>query len=147
MVSDKIKQFLNSWKDGVIEIGKVFIDGGDYKKSAEEFLSAHYAFDDEKVLFKPTFTKEVMFRNNKNHAMSYFVKGSIEEDNGFALKPWRSIDLVELNSIEKESLIIVMGALNFIPFNQNDATLVAFTFLVEDFEGDLKIRLHHSSPI
>ncbi len=75
MVSDKIRQFLNSWKNGVIEIGKVYTDGGDYKKCAENFLSAHYTFDIEDVLFKPTFTKEVIFRNKKDDALSYFVKG------------------------------------------------------------------------
>ena len=58
MVSDKIRQFLNSWKNGVIEIGKVYVDGGDYKKCAENFLSTHYAFDIEEVLFKPTLQKK-----------------------------------------------------------------------------------------
>ena len=70
MASDNIRQFLNSWKNGVIEIGKVFVDGGDYKKSAENFLSAHYAFDIEEVLFKPTFTKEVIFRHKKDDVFS-----------------------------------------------------------------------------
>ncbi|MDC2994301.1 hypothetical protein OA259_02185 [SAR86 cluster bacterium] len=70
MVSDNIRQFLNSWKNGVIEIGKVFVDDGDYKKCAENFLSTHYAFDIEEVLFKPTFTKEVIFRHKKDDAFS-----------------------------------------------------------------------------
>lgn len=147
MASDKIKQFLYSWKDGVIEIGKVFLEGGDYKKCAENFLSNHYAFDDEQVLFKPTFTKEVIFRNNKDHALSYFIQGSIEEDKGFALKPWGSIDLVELNSIEDKSLLVAMGTLNFKPVNQDDTTLVAFTFLLIEVDGSLKIKTHHSSPV
>ena len=42
---EKIADFLNSWREGVIEIGKVFLDGGDYQNCAEEFLSKHYAFD------------------------------------------------------------------------------------------------------
>tara|TARA_B100001057_G_scaffold265755_1_gene265939 strand:+ start:612 stop:1055 length:444 start_codon:yes stop_codon:yes gene_type:complete len=147
MTSEKIKQFLNSWKDGVIEIGKVFFDGGDYKKCAENFLSVHYAFDNEEVLFKPTFTKEVIFRNKKDDALSYFVRGSIDEDNGFALKPWESIDLVELNSIEEDSLTVAMGTFNFKPVNQDVITLVAFTFLLIKDEGFLKIKVHHSSPV
>ena len=32
MVSNKVQQFLNSWKEGVIAIGKVYVNGGDYKK-------------------------------------------------------------------------------------------------------------------
>ena len=147
MVSDKIRQFLNSWKNGVIEIGKVYVDGGDYIKCAENFLSAHYAFDIEDVLFKPTFTKEVIFRNNKDDALSYFVKGSIEEDNGFALKPWERIDLVEVNSIVEDSLTIAMGAFNFKPVNQDVITLVAFTFLLIEDKNSFKIKVHHSSPV
>ena len=147
MVSDNIKQFLNSWKNGVIEIGKVFVDGGDYKKCAEKFLSTHYAFDTEEVLFKPTFTKEVIFRHKKDDALSYFVKGDIEEDNGFALKPWESIDLEEVNSIEDESLTIAMGTFNFKPVDQDATTLVAFTFLLIKDKDSLKIKVHHSSPV
>jgi len=147
MASEKVKQFLSSWKDGVIEIGKVFVDGGDYKKCAEDFLRSHYAFDIEEVLFKPTFTKDVIFRNKKDDALSYFVRGGIDEDNGFALKPWESIDLVELNSIEEDSLTVAMGTFNFKPVNQDVITLVAFTFLLIKDEGSLKIKVHHSSPV
>ena len=147
MVSDKIKQFLNSWKDGVIEIGKVFVDGGDYKQSAENFLNAHYAFDIEEVLFKPTFTKQVIFRNKKDDALSYFVKGRISEDSGFALKPWESIELIEINAIEEDTLTVAMGAFKFKPANQDKITLVAFTFLLVEDKDSLKIKVHHSSPI
>ena len=45
----EIKNFLNSWKDGVIEIGRIYLDKGDYVKQADKFLSHHYAFDTEKV--------------------------------------------------------------------------------------------------
>ena len=35
----EIKNFLNSWKDGVIEIGRIYLDKGDYVKQADKFLS------------------------------------------------------------------------------------------------------------
>ena len=146
-MTSKVELFLDSWKESVIEIGKIYLDGGDYKKCAENFLSTHYAFDIEDVLFKPTFTKEVIFRNNKDDALSYFVKGGIEEDNGFALKPWESIDLVEVNSIKEDSLTIAMGAFNFKPVNQDETTLVAFTFLLIEDGSSFKIKVHHSSPV
>ena len=146
-MTSKVELFLDSWKESVIEIGKIYLDGGDYKKCAENFLSTHYAFDIEDVLFKPTFTKEVIFRNNKDDALSYFVKGGIEEDNGFALKPWESIDLVEVNSIKEDSLTIAMGAFNFKPVNQDEITLVAFTFLLIKDKDSFKIKVHHSSPV
>ena len=147
MSSDQIKNFLNSWKDGVIEIGRVYLEGGDYQKCAEKFLSSHYAFDHEEVLFKPTFTREVIFRNSKDSALSYFIKGDVAEDNGFALKPWEDIKLEELNTIEENNLMVAMGILSFKPVDIDEITMVAFTFLVVIVDESLKIKVHHSSPI
>jgi len=147
MSSDQIKNFLNSWKDGVIEIGRVYLEGGDYEKCAEKFLSSHYAFDQEEVLFKPTFTREVIFRNSKDSALSYFIKGDVAEDNGFALKPWEDIKLEELNTIEENNLMVAMGILSFKPVDIDEFTMVAFTFLLVIVDESLKIKVHHSSPI
>ena len=147
MSSNQIEHFLNSWKDGVIEIGRIHLEGGDYEKSAELFVSTHYAFDSEEVLFKPTFTKEVIFRNSKDLALSYFIGGEVAEDKGFALKPWEGIRLEELNIIEQDNLMVAMGTLNFKPLNLKENTLIAFTFLLIDTDGSLKIKVHHSSPI
>ena len=147
MSSDQIKNFLNSWKDGVIEIGRVYLEGGDYQKCAEKFLSSHYAFDHEEVLFKPTFTREVIFRNSKDSALSYFIKGDVAEDNGFALRPWEDIKLEELNTIEENNLMVAMGILSFKPVDIDEITMVAFTFLVVIVDESLKIKVHHSSPI
>lgn len=147
MSSDQIKNFLNSWKDGVIEIGRVYLEGGDYEKCAEKFLSSHYAFDHEEVLFKPTFTREVIFRNSKDSALSYFIKGDVAEDNGFALKPWEDIKLEELNTIEENNLMVAMGILSFKPVDIDEFTMVAFTFLLVIVDESLKIKVHHSSPI
>ena len=147
MSSDQIKNFLNSWKDGVIEIGRVYLEGGDYEKCAEKFLSSHYAFDQEEVLFKPTFTREVIFRNSKDSALSYFIKGDVAEDNGFALRPWEDIKLEELNTIEENNLMVAMGILSFKPVDIDEFTMVAFTFLLVIVDESLKIKVHHSSPI
>ena len=113
--SNKINDFLNSWKDGIIRIGKVYLENGDYKQSAEKFIETHYAFDSESVLFKPTFTKEVIFRNSKDKALSYFIGGNIDEDHGFALKPWEKILIDELNILEENELIISMGIFKLKP--------------------------------
>ena len=147
MSSNQIEHFLNSWKDGVIEIGRIHLEGGDYEKSAELFVSTHYAFDSEEVLFKPTFTKEVIFRNSKDLALSYFIGGEVAEDKGFALKPWEEIRLEELNIIEQDNIMVAMGTLNFKPLNLKENTLIAFTFLLIETDGSLKIKVHHSSPI
>ena len=147
MSSNQIEHFLNSWKDGVIEIGRIHLEEGDYEKSAELFVSTHYAFDSEEVLFKPTFTKEVIFRNSKDLALSYFIGGEVAEDKGFALKPWEEIRLEDLNIIEQDNLMVAMGTLNFKPLNLKENTLIAFTFLLIETDGSLKIKVHHSSPI
>ena len=144
---EKVKTFLHSWREGVIGIGKVFTANGDYQSSAEEFLSKHYAFDIEEVLFKPTFTKEVIFRNTKDLALSYFVKGDIQEDNGFALKPWEKIELDELTILEEKSYLVAMGTFKFKPVNSEKVTLVAFTFCFVGVKDSLKIKIHHSSPV
>jgi|TARA_B100001094_G_scaffold332567_1_gene405218 hypothetical protein len=146
MSSNEIEHFLNSWNDGVIEIGRVYLEGGDYEKCAEKFISSHYAFDHEEVLFKPTFTKEVIFRNSKELALSYFIGGDIPEDNGFALKPWGKIKLEELNAIEENNLIVAMGTLSMKPVNMEENTMIAFTFLLVNIDDSLKIKVHHSSP-
>ena len=147
MTDQQTKLFLNSWAKGVIQIGNDFVAEKDYMETDLDFLSTHYAFDEEPVLFKPTFTKEVVFRNTKEAALSYFVKGYIEEDNGFALKPWEDISLEELKELKLNGLKVVMGTFKFKPAQSNDTTLVAFTFLLKEVGGKLKIKVHHSSPI
>ena len=79
--------------------------------------------------------------------MSYFIGGEVAEDKGFALKPWEEIRLEELNIIEQDNLMVAMGTLNFKPLNLKENTLIAFTFLLIDTDGSLKIKVHHSSPI
>ena len=145
--SNKINDFLNSWKDGIIRIGKVYLENGDYKKSAEKFVETHYAFDSESVLFKPTFTKEVIFRNSKDKALSYFIGGNIDEDHGFALKPWEKISIDELNILEENELKISMGIFKLKPVNKKEIISVAFTFVLTENNDTLKIKVHHSSPI
>ena len=147
MDSNKINEFLSSWCEGVVEIGKTYLEGGDFNQRALNFLSTHYAFDKMDVLFKPTFTKQAVFRNNLNDALSYFVGGDISEDNGFALKPWEDIQLEELNLLLETNLTAAMGTLNFKPYDSEETTLVAFTFIFASVDEGLKIQVHHSSPV
>ena len=147
MDESKIKEFLSSWTKGVIEIGQAYSNKENYEKEALKFLSKHYAFKTQQILFKPTFTKEKIFRNSLEEALSYFIKGEFTEDNGFALKPWEQINLKELNILNEENLSSVMGTLSFKPVSSSDTTLVAFTFVFCLEEEEIKIKIHHSSPI
>ena len=147
MDESKIEEFINSWTKGVIEIGKAYTKKEDFEKVAIKFLFKHYAFKTQQILFKPTFTKEKIFRNNIDEALSYFVKGRFLEDNGFALKPWEEINLQELNILNEENLSSAMGTLLFKPVSSSETTLVAFTFVFCLEEEEIKIQIHHSSPV
>ena len=147
MNESKIKEFLDSWTKGVIGIGKAHLKKEDFEKEALKFLSKHYAFKTQQILFKPTFTKEKIFRNNLEDALSYSIEGKFSEDKGFALKPWEEINLQELNILNEENLSTAMGTLSFKPVSSNETTLVVFTFVFCFEEGEIKIKIHHSSPV
>ena len=145
---DEVVSFLNSWKSGVVSIGQTYTENNDFVSVAKDFISTHYNFTEGEVLFKPTFTKKVIFRNNQEDALSYFVKGSISEDNGFAIKPWKKIDLIDINIIIENGYCFCMGVLDLLPLSRDENIKVAFTFiLVKDANDSLKIKLHHSSQI
>jgi Uncharacterized protein conserved in bacteria len=121
--------------------------GADFKTLAEVFIEKHYAFSEEDILFKPTFTAEKVFRNTKTDAISYFVKGDISEDKGFALKPWETIEVDELNFLLEDNFLASMGTFLFKPLNEDEVTKVAFTFIFTEINDSIKIKVHHSSPV
>ena len=145
--SIEVKDFLNSWKDGVIDIGIAYQEGIDYREKARTFIETHYAFDIGDVLFKPTFTNDVVFRNNVEDALSYFVAGDISEDSGFAIKPWEEIKTSEVSFILDHNLCAVMGVLDLKPLNSENKTKIAFTFILLKDNDRFKIKIHHSSEI
>ncbi len=88
---DEVNAAQQAWCDGLVQIGKLKTEGGDYKAYAEKVLSEAYNYDNGKVFFKPTLTfGDQTFRNDKKGALAYFVGGdsSYPNDKGFALKPW-----------------------------------------------------------
>ena len=143
----EVEDFLNSWKDGVIDIGIAYQQGNDYREKARAFIETHYAFDIGDVLFKPTFTNDVVFRNNLEDALSYFVADDISEDSGFAIKPWEDIKASEINFLIEENLCAVMGILNLKSLNSENKTKIAFTFILVKGNDELKIKIHHSSEL
>ena len=65
-----VKLFVDSWKQGVLDIKNVYDNKGDYQEQASKFLKTHYLFETESVLFKPTLTREEIFRNSFDRALS-----------------------------------------------------------------------------
>ena len=145
---NEVKKFLSSWTEGVIEIGKAHEGQEDFTEVAINFLNHHYAFEEDDVMFKPTFTSIKLFRNNFEEALSYFIAGSFDEDNGFALKPWSKIELDQEPNIRLiDDYAYVMGSLNFYPLKSEGYSKVVFTFILKKFPNNLKLILHHSSPV
>src|SRR5262245_56751396 len=83
-----------AWCDGLVKIGKVYKEGGDYKALAGQVMYDLYDYKEGKVFFKPTLAfGNNTFRNTREGARSYFVGGNKDfpEDTGFALKQWVKI--------------------------------------------------------
>ena len=148
MITDKnIIEFISSWKDGIIHIQKACIANNDYKELARNFVDNHYLFNEELVLFKPTLTNDVVFRNTSDDALSYFIGGKYPEDNGFALNDFEDIEIDEINTIIEKELIAVMGVFILRLKNTNDPLRIAFTLILKSTNIGLKIKIHHSSLI
>ena len=139
-----VELFVDSWRQGVLDIRRVYDNKGDFQEQASKFLKTHYLFETESVLFKPTLTREEIFRNSFDRALSYFVGGDIDEDKGFAIQDWKSINTDQINILIEDELIIAMGVLSF---KSDEVLKVAFTFMLKECNSDLKIKVHHSSLI
>ena len=139
-----VELFVDSWRQGVLDIRRVYDNKGDFQEQASKFLKTHYLFETESVLFKPTLTREEIFRNSFDRALSYFVGGDIDEDKGFAIQDWKSINTDQINILIEDGLIIAMGVLSF---KSDEVLKVAFTFMLKECNSDLKIKVHHSSLI
>ena len=134
------------WAQNVVEIGDLYTKNEDYKSKASIFVKEFYAFDLCEVLFKPTLASEKQFRYTYSDALSYFIGGSIAEDKGFALKPWKKIRFSERKIIIFEQNALCMGNYFFQSFTDTDEIKVEFTFgYIKNNEENLLINLHHSS--
>ena len=116
------------WAENIINIGKIYLENGDYKDYARKFVKNFYAYDTGKVLFKPTLASKNQFRNTFDDALSYFVKGSIKEDEGFALKCWDNIRYEDRNIIILDNYAIAMGNYFFKSSNDDSEIKVEYTF-------------------
>ena len=147
MNESKIKDFLNSWTKGVIEIGKAHEEQKNFTEVAINFLNHHYAFEEDDVMFKPTFTSIRLFRNNFDEALSYFIAGenrACQEDKGFAIQPWTKVRFENTGMILENDRAIAMGNYFFTDTEGNEAK-VEYTFGYKLIDGNLRIDLHHSS--
>lgn len=135
-----------AWADGIVEIGKVYQEKGDYKERAKQHIEDLYAYGKSEVLFKPTLASDDQFRETLKEAHSYFVGGKIKEDKGFAIKPWSKVRFGKQQIITDSDSAIAMGNYYFTPVGGEEETKVEYTFnYMKDEGGNLRINAHHSS--
>jgi len=141
-----------AWCDGLVKIGKVHKEGGDYKAVANQVLDDLYDYKEGKVFFKPTlaFGKNT-FRPTREGALSYFVGGSKEfpDDSGFALKNWVKVrydNNAADNGIQIHGdLAITMGNV-YLTNAKGDEVMVDKTFVFRrGKDGKLRLCVHKSA--
>ena len=146
-INEKIVDIQTQWADGIVEIGKAYLDKKDYVKLAEKFIDNLYYFQNDKILFKPTKARYKQFRIKKNEFISYFIGHNkvSEEDIGFALEPWKNISFENFDYTVFENILLTMGNYFFTNYdNENIKVEYSFGYRFDDKEN-LKIVFHHSS--
>jgi len=147
ITAEEITQAQQAWEAGIVTIGKVFTDKGDYTKAAEKHIDTLYAFQAGPVLFKPTKAADKQFRLTRESALSYFVAGNdtFAEDHGFALQPWTNVRCENAAVFLHGDYAVAMGNYFFTTV-AGDEVKVEYTFgYLKDESGTLRINLHHSS--
>lgn len=137
------------WAEGIVRIGEVYTDGGDYSGEAGRFIQDMYGYDLGSVLFKPTLASVSQFRSSFDAALSYFVSGNdaYPEDNGFAIKPYTNVKFENIGIINNNCrMAVAMGNYYFTPAGGGEDVKVEYTFAyVKDKSGKLRIAAHLSS--
>lgn len=148
ITAEEVTAAQTAWGEGIVAIGAVFSEDGDYSARAAEHIATHYAYgDDSAVLFKPTLAAEDQFRETSEEALSYFVGTEGTEDGGFAIAPYTAVRWEPNGTVISDSGDMATAMGNYFFTNTEGAeTKVEYTFTyVKDDNGDLKIVLHHSS--
>lgn len=147
IIEQEVLDIQKAWGDGIVKIGKVYLEKGDYKTAATNHLNNFYNFQEGHVLFKPTLTSEKQFRTDFQGALSYFIGGdeNYTEDHGFAIKPWSNVRWENIGTKIIGNMAIAMGNYYFTPAKGGDDVKVEYSFsYTKDQAGKLKIILHYS---
>ena len=107
---EEVNAAQQAWCDGLVNIGKVYKESGDYKGVASKFIDDAYDFSGGRTFFRPTLaTAPQAFRTTKDGALAYFVGGGSKfpDDKGFALSPW--VKARYDNAVEGSNAIQIHG--------------------------------------
>jgi len=141
-----VEKAQEAWGDGIVKIGEIYLEDGNYKEAAMKHIMNSYDYADGSVLFKPTMAAERPFRPTAEGALSYFVGGNdkFPEDKGFAIKPWTNVRFENHNIITYGMKGIAMGHYYFTDLKGKE-TKVEFTLGFLKRGDDIKITIQDSS--
>ena len=154
MTRDDVIAAQNHWANSIVDISRVFLQGGDYVGLAGERAGELYGYGHSNVLFKPTKASEHVFRPDATGAMSYFVgydavPGGFSEDHGFAINAKKGFSKVVFNNHQIDchgEVALAMGTYDFTCATTGAVSSVEFTFgYKRNDDGKVRICLHHSS--
>nr|WP_319397115.1 hypothetical protein [uncultured Desulfobacter sp.] len=142
----EVLQAQKIWGDGIVAIGRAYVNKEDYKALAATHVDTLYAYDEGTVLFKPTKAAAQQFRLTEPDAISYFVTGVVPEDHGFALQPWSAVRFENAGIFIDSDSAVAMGNYFFTDANTGKEAKVEFTFgYIRGADGKLLINVHHSA--
>ena len=147
-INKKINTIQKCWATSLVNIGKAYLEEKDYISLTNKFIDDLYFFKKGKVLFKPTRANQKPFRSKKNEFISYFIGFNkvSDEDKGFALDPWKSIEFSNFDFSHFENILIAMGSYIFTDYEENTVKAeYSFGYVLDKDENKLKIIFHHSS--
>jgi len=141
-----------AWCDGLVRIGKVYKEGGDYRAAASQVLDDLYDYNKGKVFFKPTLASgKNTFRPTREGALAYFIGGnqSFPEDSGFALKQWVKVrydNNASENGIQIHGDIAITMGNVYLTNAKGDEVMVDKTFVFRRcMDGRLRLCAHKSA--
>ena len=141
-----------AWCDGLVKIGTVHKNGGDYRAVASTLIDDLYDYNEGRVFFKPTLAfGRNTFRDTKDGALSYFIGGNrnYPEDTGFALKQWVKVRY-DNNSADNgvqihDDIAITMGNV-YLTNASGEEIMVDKTFVFRRCkDGKLRLCVHKSA--
>jgi hypothetical protein len=139
---------VRNWCNGLLHISETNRSNGDAKTAAVEILNSAYAYDQGKVLFKPTLTfGDQTFRLTKEGALAYFVGGNPDypDDSGFALNDWTEADFTTAGVLVEGNTGLYMGNV-ILTDGKGNKTIVDKTFAFRfDDDKHPRIILHKSA--
>jgi hypothetical protein len=141
-----------AWCDGLVQIGKIYKEGGDYKSVAAKIIDDLYDYKEGKVFFKPTLASgKNTFRPTREGALSYFIGGNKDfpEDTGFALKEWVAVrydNNAAENGIQVHGDIAITMGNVYLTNAKGEVVMVDKTFVFRrSKDGKLRLCAHKSA--